>query len=60
MSDREYFNKRATAERRAAMKATDTCAARAHLELAREYEWRAATEPYQDTPAPTQRLPMIQ
>lgn len=58
MSDREYFNRRAAAERLAAMNATDTCAIRAHMELAREYEWRAATEPYQDrlTPNPTLRL----
>lgn len=41
MGDRDYFKQRAAAEREAAMKATDPCAARAHITLAREYEWRA-------------------
>lgn len=45
MSDREYFKERARAERRAAVSAKDVAAARAHFELAREYEWRMLGEP---------------
>jgi hypothetical protein len=46
MSDREYFKQRAEAERAAAQAAKDPTAFHAHMALAQEYEWRAATEPY--------------
>lgn len=45
MDDREYYKARAEAERQAALNAADATAARAHFELAREYEWRMVTEP---------------
>jgi len=45
MDDREYFKRRAEAERNLAIKATDANAARSHFELAREYEWRLLGEP---------------
>ena len=48
MSDREYFQRRAEAERVAARVATDSAAFRKHMQQAREYEWRAVTEPYPD------------
>jgi hypothetical protein len=51
MNDREYYAERAAAERAAATAAEDATAFRAHIELAREYAWRAATEPYSDRPA---------
>ena len=44
-SDRDYYKQRAATEREAASNAKDVASARAHFELAREYEWRAATEP---------------
>lgn len=46
MNDREYYKLRAEAERQAAMRAADPAAARAHFDLAREYEWRFQTEPH--------------
>lgn len=46
MSDRDYFKRRAEAERVAARRARDTTSFHAHMTLAREYEWRAVTEPY--------------
>jgi hypothetical protein len=49
MSDREYFKRRAEAERVAAQAATRIASFHAHMQLAREYEWRAATEPYPET-----------
>ena len=48
MSDREFFKQRAEAERAAAQVATDAAGFRRHMEQAREYEWRAVTEPYPD------------
>lgn len=45
MSDREYFKRRAQAERAAAEAAKDAVSCRIHMTLAREYDWRAATEP---------------
>jgi hypothetical protein len=50
-SDRDYYRKRAKAERDAAVAAKDLSAVRAHVDLAREYEWRAATEPYAEVEA---------
>ena len=49
MNDREYFKRRAEAERAAAEAAKDATSFRAHMTLAREYEWRAVTEPYPDS-----------
>jgi hypothetical protein len=49
MSDREYFKDRARAEREAAQGAEDGPAFHAHMALVREYEWRAATEPYPES-----------
>ncbi|MES2441828.1 MAG: hypothetical protein V4574_03290 [Pseudomonadota bacterium] len=46
MSDRDYFKDRAQSERAAAQTAADPTAFHAHMQMAREYEWRAATEPY--------------
>ncbi len=48
MSDRDYFHRRAGAERRAALKAATAESFRSHMILAREYEWRAATEPFSE------------
>ena len=45
MDDREYFRRRAEAERAAAIKAKDNTSCRVHVELAKHYEWRAAMEP---------------
>jgi hypothetical protein len=53
MSDREYFKDRAQAEREAAQIAPDVTAFHAHMEMAREYDWRAATEPYPDSTPPS-------
>jgi hypothetical protein len=50
MSDREYFARRAVVEREAALKARDLSSFRAHMDMAREYEWRAATEPFPEVP----------
>jgi hypothetical protein len=46
MSDRDYYKKRAEAERKAALAAADGTSFQAHMAIAREYEWRAVTEPY--------------
>ena len=48
MSDREYFKRRAEAERAAVQAAKDVASARAHMALLREYDWRVATEPISD------------
>ncbi len=45
MNDREYYRMRADAERKAAYAARDAASCRIHMELAREYEFRAAMEP---------------
>ena len=45
MSDRDYFRKRAEAERAAAIAAKDRASCRVHMNMAREYDWRASTEP---------------
>lgn len=45
MSDREYFRKRAEAERAAAIMAKDRASCRVHMNMAREYDWRASGEP---------------
>ena len=49
MGNREYYQRRAEAERATAMAARDVAVIRAHMDLAREYEWRAATEPYPES-----------
>lgn len=49
MGNREYFKDRARAERNAAQIAQDVTAFHAHMTLAREYDWRAATEPYPES-----------
>jgi hypothetical protein len=51
MNDREYFKRRAEAERTAAEAAKEAISFSAHMTLAREYEWRAGTEPYPDSGA---------
>lgn len=48
MCDREYFKRRAEAERAAVKAAKDVASARAHMTLVREYDWRVATEPLPD------------
>jgi hypothetical protein len=48
MCDREYFKRRAEAERAAVKAAKDVASARAHMTLVREYDWRVATEPRPD------------
>jgi hypothetical protein len=48
MNDREFFKLRAEAERAAAQAAIDPAGFRRHMVQAREYEWRAVTEPYPD------------
>ncbi|PXA99147.1 hypothetical protein DMC47_04940 [Nostoc sp. 3335mG] len=45
MDDRDYYRMRADAERNAAYAARDATACRIHMELAREYGFRAAMEP---------------
>lgn len=45
MGDREYFRKRAEIERAAAIAAKDRASCRVHMNMAREYDWRANTEP---------------
>ncbi len=45
MNDPEYYRMRADAERKAAYAARDAASCRLHMELAREYEFRAAMEP---------------
>jgi hypothetical protein len=45
VDDREYFKRRAEAERQAAAKAKDNTSCRAHMTLAKHYDWRVATEP---------------
>jgi hypothetical protein len=45
MNDRDYFRMRAEAERKAAYAATDVASCRVHMDMAREYEFRAAMEP---------------
>lgn len=50
MSDRAYFRRRAEAERAAAIAATDMASCRVHMNMAREYDWRANTEPSVETP----------
>jgi 2'-5' RNA ligase len=52
MSDREYYKRRAAAERSAAQASRDSTSFVAHMTLAREYDWLAVTEPYPDTDAP--------
>jgi hypothetical protein len=46
MTDRQYYIACAQAEREAAMLATEMNSFREHMERAREYDWLAATEPY--------------
>jgi hypothetical protein len=43
MTDREYFERRAEQERAAA--ARDPAVCRVHMQMVKEYEFRAATEP---------------
>jgi hypothetical protein len=50
MDDREYFRRRAEAERAAAIRAKDNTSCRVHVELAKHYEWRAAMEPRSQRP----------
>ena len=50
--DKDYYRRRAEAERAAALSSTDVAVMRVHLELAREYEWRAATEPRPEAESP--------
>lgn len=45
MNDRDYYRMRALAERKAAYAARDVAACRVHMDMAREYEFRAAMEP---------------
>lgn len=52
MGDREYYRKRAQAERAAAIAARDRASCKAHMDLAREYDWRATFEPSAETPRP--------
>jgi hypothetical protein len=52
MSERRRYRALAEAERRAAQLATTTDLCRAHVEKAREYDWIADTEPYDDPQAP--------
>jgi hypothetical protein len=55
MSNREFYHACAKAEREAAMFAPQMESFRAHMELAREFEWLAATEPY-DEPQEAPRM----
>ena len=48
MNDREYFKKRAAVARAAAMSAKDVASCRIHMDMAREYEFRATMEPDDD------------
>jgi hypothetical protein len=50
MSDREYFMGRAAAERRAALAAANMPSFRVHMDMAQEYERRAAAEPVVQAP----------
>lgn len=52
MSDREYFKRRADAERAAAQRAKDSTSFLAHMWLAREYDWLTVTEPRLDALPP--------
>lgn len=45
MNDRDYYRMRALAERKAAYAARDVASCRVHMDMAREYEFRAAMEP---------------
>jgi hypothetical protein len=49
MSDQHYYKTRAEAERKAALAAADVKSCQAHMAIAREYEWRAVTEPYPES-----------
>ena len=51
MSDRAYFKQRAEAERAVAQSAQHATSFHRHMELAREYEWLAVTEPYPESGA---------
>ena len=58
MSDRDYFKSRAETERAAAdaaLAARNMPGFHAHMGLAREYDWRAAVEPY---PEPAEEQPV--
>jgi hypothetical protein len=48
MGDREYYLARAVIERAAAMNSVSSEGFHAHMAMVREYEWLAATEPYED------------
>ena len=45
MTNRHYFERRAEQERAAAVAARDPAVCRIHMQMAKEYEFRAATEP---------------
>ncbi|MDB5704407.1 MAG: hypothetical protein JWN66_1523 [Sphingomonas bacterium] len=60
MSDREYFKRRAAAERAAAQAARDSTAFLAHMQLAREYDWRAVTEPPVESEPPLEKWPPVE
>jgi hypothetical protein len=57
MNNRQYYRACANAEREAAARAAEMDGFRAHMELAREYEWLEATEPY-DEPEDAPRMPL--
>jgi len=57
MSDREYYKRRADAERAAAQRAKDSAIFLAHMKLAREYDWLVVTEPRVDAVPPNGNQP---
>jgi hypothetical protein len=59
MKDRDCFKIRAAAARAAAIAAKDVASCRIHMDMAKEYEFRAAMEPDDDdATAATDELPL--
>jgi hypothetical protein len=61
MQDREYFKARAAVARAAAISAADVASCRVRMDMAKEYEFRAAMEPHDKPDASAESdLPSLQ